>query len=157
MEKNLITEINRTNNLKNDIHLGLNNIGDEIYRNGGKRPITIADVPSKISDLVSNYKKIAEINPGLELQGGSSLTKQLSIPLNLSFVPQRVFLFVQFWAHNYLRWEILDSDRDFGKVLRFSSYETLKMKSYSASSLELEYVAGASMTYKREVKVLAFG
>ena len=68
----------------------------EFYRGGGTRANTISEVPSKIDEMLGNYKKIAIINPNKSFYlPSSSEWKESIINLNLDFIPKRIIATVE--------------------------------------------------------------
>lgn len=69
----------------------------KFFRGGGTEANTLAEVPEKIDDMLSNYKKIASGTINTDIKNTSSWdNKDLvkTIQTNLDFIPSRILLYV---------------------------------------------------------------
>lgn len=89
--ENLEQNINKTDTLKNDLKLARNKINERILSGGGTRANTISEIPSKIDEMLGQYKKVAT---GTAKTNQNSGNERFEFPLNLDFTPTRIMLVV---------------------------------------------------------------
>ena len=97
--ENLQNTITKTDTLKNDLKLAKQKINDKIISGGGTIADTISDVPSAIDKMLGNYKKVASGTCSVSLKEADGF--KVTIPLNLDFIPSRLFFVVDFKSGNY--------------------------------------------------------
>ena len=98
-------EIIRTENCANRVTLAKDNINSEIISLGGVNSDTLSDVPANLRGIVSrqgytrlaegdhiqNFKVTGDVRPDAT-EGNRITWKEITIPLNLSFVPKRILI-----------------------------------------------------------------
>ena len=93
--ENLQNTITKTDTLKNDLKLAKQKINDKILSGGGTIANTLNAVPNAIDKMLKeNYKKIASGTCSVALKEADSF--KVTIPLNLDFIPSRLFFVVDF-------------------------------------------------------------
>ena len=100
----LKTTIAQTENLKNKVKLAKDRINETVVRGGGITSKSLSEIPNNIKSMISkNYKKVAIMNPNkiynldadLGVDLGTMLIIEHKIPLNLSFKPTLLFVYIE--------------------------------------------------------------
>lgn len=87
----LTDTINNTNTQKENIKTVATQIDNKLVELGGERATNLADVTNKMEGMVTeNYKKVASGSTE-NLFSKTTANALFTIPLNLSFVPERIF------------------------------------------------------------------
>lgn len=88
----LKTEIDKTNDLKNKTKKAKENINTKLIELGGQNATDLADVPNRIIETVSKYKRMAEIELNLDITYTNKEYRAVNIPINLNFNPSRIIV-----------------------------------------------------------------
>ena len=148
--ENLEQNINKTDTLKNDLKLARNKINERILSGGGTRANTISEIPSKIDEMLGQYKKVAMGKLNIKFDNLSGVRNKYDIKMNLAFKASRVLVKCQSYdmeLHD-LKEEHFILDTEEGQQRTFSNnYGLFKAELKTNNVVTVSYESSASLIY----------